>query len=102
MKPPLKWGRDASLHLLDQIEERARLEVVDIHLAEDAFHGLEVDAVRRIGQVAHGGGDAVLVELGNMLPVALAIDRVGADEALVRFAVDQAVGVRAVVDVDAL
>ena len=97
----LEMGAGGQFHFLHQVEQGARFEVVDIHLAEDTLHGLEVDAVGGIGQVAHGGSDAVLVELGDVFPVAPAIDGIRADEALVRFAVDQAVGVRAVVHVDA-
>lgn len=56
----------------------------------------------RICQVPHRRRQPVIVELGNMLPVALRVDYERTNETLVRFLVNQTIRVCSIVDVDPL
>jgi hypothetical protein len=52
--------------------------------------------------MAHRRSEAMIVELWYVLPIAFGVDDVGANETLTGLAMDEAIGVGAVVDVDAL
>ena len=98
----LEMGALGDLGLLDNVGEQRGLQCAHVQIEEQPFHGEHIDAVCGVGQMAHGGGEAVVLQRLDEAKVALGINGVGADEGLAGLAVEQAVGVGAVAHVHAL
>ena len=63
-----------------QVGQECRLQCMNIHLIEFAFHAQHVDHILRIGQVAHGGADPHFQQVLNSADIALRINHMRPNE----------------------
>ena len=68
--------------LFNQIEQELCLKAIYVNLPEAALHTKEIDFIFLVGQMAHSGGQTIVLKRFNCSYVSIGIDGVRADERL--------------------